>query len=221
MTNQVKNDILKYFINQKLFGYSYHNHLNLHFYNSFDSTLPNTLEALEDSATNCYLCDLSKSRKCTLFGYGNKKSKLMFVCDEVTKSEDESNTFYSGNSGELLSTMIEKVLKLRKEEVYISNLLKCKSPKEASSSDLDTCSSYLFKQIEIIKPKIIVAVGEKVYKYLMKDENDFLKNRGKSFDFYDTLLIPIFSPLHLIKNPSLKKDTYLDMLKIKNLYEGI
>ena len=126
---------------------------------------------------------------------------------------------FVGNGGEKLAKMIECDLKIKKEEVYTTNLVKCRGTKEASFQNFESCNCYLLKQIDIIKPKIIVAVGERVYDYLLKNSGDFLKNRGKVLSFNSTILVPIFSPLYLLKNPSLKKDTYLDMLKIKNLYE--
>jgi len=221
MTKQVKKEILKYLHNQKLFGFNYHSNIDINFYSSCDFNLPNSLDDIRNSVANCYLCELSKSRKNTLFSYGSEQSKIMFICDEPTKSEDELGVFYSGNSGELLSKMIESVLNIKKEEVYITSLVKCRGTQEASFQNFESCNCYLLKQIEIIKPKLIIAVGEKVYNYLMKNSEDFLKNRGKSLNFNSSILIPIFSPIHLLKNPSLKKDTYLDMLKIKNLYEEL
>ncbi|WP_418179137.1 uracil-DNA glycosylase [Aliarcobacter lanthieri] len=219
MTKQVKNQILKYLYYQKLFGFDYHSNLNINLYSSCDFNLPSSLKELKNSVDNCHLCELSKGRKNTLFGYGKEQSKIMFICDEPTKSEDETGFFYSGNSGELLSKMIENVLNIKKEDVYITNLVKCRGAKEANFQNFESCNCYLLKQIEIIKPKLIIAVGEKVYSYLMKNSEEFSKNKGKTLNFNSSILIPIFSPIYLLKNPSLKKDTYLDMLKIKNLYE--
>ena len=204
MTNKVKNQVLKYLYNQKLFGIKYHSDLNINFYSSCDFALPNSLEELKKSVTNCYLCDLSKTRKHTLFGYGSQNSKIMFICDEPSKSEDDLGSFFVGNSGDMLAKMIEGSLKIKKEESF---------------QNFESCNCYLLKQIEVIKPKIIVAVGERVHDYLLKSSGEFLKNRGKVLSFNSAILVPIFSPLYLLKNPSLKKDTYLDMLKIKNLYE--
>ncbi|RXI27382.1 uracil-DNA glycosylase [Aliarcobacter trophiarum] len=219
MTNKVKNQVLKYLYNQKLFGIKYHSELNINFYSSCDFSLPNSLEELKKSVENCYLCDLSKTRKHTLFGYGDINSKLMFICDEPSKSEDELGAFFVGNAGEMLAKMIEGSLKIKKEEVYTTNLVKCRGKQEAKIQNFDSCNCYLLKQIEIVKPKIIVAVGERVYDYLLKNSGSFSKDRGKVLNFNSTNLVPIYTPLHLLKNPSLKKDTYLDMLKIKNLYE--
>jgi uracil-DNA glycosylase family 4 len=125
----------------------------------------------------------------------------------------------SGKPDNIVEKMIEGSLKIKKEEVYTTNLVKCRGTKEASFQNFESCNCYLLKQIEVIKPKIIVAVGERVHDYLLKSSGEFLKNRGKVLSFNSAILVPIFSPLYLLKNPSLKKDTYLDMLKIKNLYE--
>lgn len=221
MTNKVKNQVLKYLYNQKLFGIKYHSDLNINFYSSCDFALPNSLEELKKSVSNCYLCDLSKTRKHTLFGYGNQNSKIMFICDEPTKSEDELGSFYVGNSGELLSKMIENVLNIKKEDVYITTLVKCKSLNGATNSSFDTCNDYLLKQIELIKPKLIVSLGEKTYSYLMKNGDNFFQIRGKMLNFNSIALIAVYSPTFLLRNPSLKKDAYYDMLKIKSFMEEL
>lgn len=220
MTSQVKNRVLKYLNNQKLFGFQYHKELNINLHSSCDFNLPNSLNELEKSVKNCYLCDLSKSRKNVLFGYGNISSKIVFIYDMPTKSEDEVGSFYFGNSSELLAKMIENVLNIKKEDVYTTTLVKCRTNGELSFANCESCECYLFKQIDIIKPKLIVAVGDSVYSYLMKDKDNFFKNRGKVFNYNSSLLIPIYSPMYILKNPSVKKDSYLDMLKIKEIYEG-
>lgn len=119
MTNKVKNQVLKYLYNQKLFGIKYHSELNINFYSSCDFTLPNGLEELKKSVSNCYLCDLSKTRKHTLFGYGNQNSKIMFICDEPSKSEDDLGSFFVGNAGEMLAKMIEGSLKIKKRKFIL------------------------------------------------------------------------------------------------------
>ncbi|WP_198305291.1 uracil-DNA glycosylase [Arcobacter vandammei] len=220
MTIKVKNQVLKYLYNLKSFGYSYHDDFDIGSFDIKNQNLPNSLVELHKISENCYLCELSKSRKKVLFGFGSPKSQIMFIQDEPSSSEDELNSFYVGNSGEILSKMIENVLNIKKEEVYITSLVKCKSLNGASNSNFDTCNDYLLKQIDIIKPKLIVALGEKVYSYLLKS-GDFLANKGKFLKFNDTQIISIYSPSFLLRNPSLKKETYFDMLNIKSFLEEL
>lgn len=221
MTKSVKNQVLKYFYNLKTFGFIYHEPFDIFTNNVKNFKLPNDITKLQDSAEHCYLCELCKVRKNVLFGHGNTNSKIMFITDEPTKSEDELKAFYVGNSGELLANMIENVLNIKKEDIYITNLVKCKSLNGFTNSNFEVCSSYLFKQLELIKPKLIVALGEKVYSYLMKNEDNFLQIRGKKLSFNSISLIAIYSPIFLLKNPSLKKDAYYDMLKIKDFMEEL
>ena len=168
MTKTVKNQLLKNLNYLKSFGYEYHETINFISSEIKNVKLPDNLELLKNSVQHCYLCDLCKSRKNVLFGYGKNNSDIMFISDEPSNSEDELGVFYSGKSGELLTKMIENVLLIKKEDVYLTTLVKCKSLNGLNNSNIDTCNDYLIKQIELIKPKLIVALGEKSYSYLLK-----------------------------------------------------
>jgi uracil-DNA glycosylase family 4 len=173
MTKTIKNQILKNLYYLKSFGYEYHESLDFFSTEVKNFKLPNNLNELKNSVEHCYLCELSKSRKNVLFGYGNSNSDIMFIGDEPSNSEDEMGIFYTGKSGELLSKMIENVLNVKKEDVYLTTLVKCKSSNGLNNSNIDTCNDYLLKQIELVKPKLIVALGEKAYSYLLKNSDNF------------------------------------------------
>ena len=221
MTKTVKNQLLRNLYNLKSFGYEYHETLDFFSSEVKNFKLPNNLDALKNSVEHCYLCELCKSRKNVLFGYGNANSDIMFISDEPSNSEDEMGAFYSGKSGELLTKMIENVLNNQKEEVYLTTLVKCKSLNGLNNSNIDTCNDYLLKQIELIKPKLIVALGERTYSYLLKNNMNFAQIRGKDLVYNGITLIATFSPSFLLRNPSSKKDAYYDMLKIKNYMESL
>ena len=221
MTKTVKNQLLRNLYNLKSFGYEYHETLDFFSSEVKNFKLPNNLDALKNSVEHCYLCELCKSRKNVLFGYGNANSDIMFISDEPSNSEDEMGAFYSGKSGELLTKMIENVLNIQKEEVYLTTLVKCKSLNGLNNSNIDTCNDYLLKQIELIKPKLIVALGERTYSYLLKNNMNFVQIRGKDLVYNGITLIATFSPSFLLRNPSSKKDAYYDMLKIKNYMESL
>ncbi|WP_368030804.1 uracil-DNA glycosylase [Arcobacter sp. s6] len=221
MTKTVKNQILKNLHNLKSFGYEYHESLDFFSTEVRNFKLPNNLNELKNSVEHCYLCEHSKSRKNVLFAYGNPSSDIMFISDEPSNSEDEMGIFYAGKSGELLSKMIENVLNIKKEDVYLTTLVKCKSSNGLNNSNIDTCNDYLLKQIELVSPKLIVTLGEKAYSYLLKNSSDFAQVRGKELSFNGISLIATFSPSFLLRNPSSKKDAYYDMLKIKNYMENI
>lgn len=220
MTNKIKNELLRHLNCLKSFGFDYHEPFDFSSFSSKNIKLPNNLIELKKSVEHCYLCDLAKCRKNILFGYGNVNSKLMFIYDEPTKTEDELGIHYSGKSGELLVKMIENVLLVPKEEVYITTLVKCKSLSSPGSQNIEVCSDYLLKQIELIKPKLIIALGEKTTHYLTKNGDNFSQIRGKELFFNNIPLIATFSPSFLLRNPSLKKEAYYDMLKIKKFLES-
>jgi len=126
-----------------------------------DLTLPNTLEKLQKQALECHLCQLSKSRTNVVFGEGNTNADLMFVGEAPGSNEDSTGKPFTGRSGELLTKMIEKVLLIRREDVYITNIVKCRPRDNAEPTPIEahTCQPYLLKQIELIQPKFIVALG--------------------------------------------------------------
>ncbi len=180
-------------------------------------TLPNTLESLKKQAMECHLCILSKSREKVVFGEGNPKAKLMFVGDAPSSSDDSEGKIFTGRSGELLTKMIEKVLGLSREDVYITNILKCKAldTQTPSSAHTHTCHPYLLKEIALIKPTVIVTFGALAYQYLTNDDSTLEKVHGTLHKKDTYTIIPTYHPNHLLRNPSVKKEVFGDLLKIK------
>lgn len=222
MTKSLKNRILYKLNFLKSMGYDYHEIISITNMDVDSNNLPNNLAEFKEMVENCSLCDLSKSRKNILFGEGNADSEIMFITDEPTASEDDMKEFYVGKSGELLAKMIENVLPLKKEDIYITSLVKCKSFDGFKTSHFSSCSAYLYKQIDIIKPKIIVTLGEKCFQYLTNDFNSsFNQARGHVTKFKNSELVPMHSVGYLLRNPSSKKEAFQDMLKIKSILESI
>ena len=219
MTKAVKNKILYQLNFLKSLGYEYHEMIKMTNQEINSNSLPDNIYSLRNIVENCYLCELSKSRKNVLFGEGDLNASLMIIADEPTSTEDELKSFYIGKTGEQLSKMIENVLPLKKEDVYITNLVKCKSSNGMDASHYKSCSTYLHKQIELINPKLIVTLGEKVYQYLSNDMSSFNKVRGQVMNFRDYKVVPTHSVSYLLRNPSSKKEAYYDMLKIKSILE--
>jgi DNA polymerase len=220
MTKAVKNRIIYQLNFLKSIGYEYHNIINFLNKEVNSNTLPNDIKSLESFVENCYLCELCKTRKNVLFGEGSIHSDLMLISDEPTTSEDELKSFFVGKTGEQLIKMIENVLPLKKEDIYITNLVKCKSATGINVSHYNSCSTYLYKQIELIKPKLIVTLGEKAYQYLCSDNIAFNKVRGQIMNFKEYDVIPTHSISFLLRNPSSKKEAFHDMLKIKSILES-
>lgn len=219
MTKAVKNRILYQLNFLKTIGYDYHSMIKFTNKEVNSNSLPNNIEDLKTVVENCYLCELSKSRKNVLFGEGNLNASLMLIADEPTAIEDELKSFYVGKTGEQLVKMIENVLPLKKEDIYITNLVKCKSLNGINSLHYSSCNTYLHKQIELIDPKVIVTFGEKAYQHLCNDTTSFNKVRGQVMSYKEYQVIPTHSISYLIRNPSSKKEAFYDMLKIKSILE--
>ena len=191
----------------------------LEFDKSVAQELPNDLEELKKIVLTCHLCDLAKTRKNVVFGEGDPHAKLMFVGEGPGATEDETGRPFVGRAGGLLTKMIENVLEIPRSAVYIANIVKCRPPgnRVPTQEEAATCIPYLFKQIELVDPKIIVALGATSYRYLTGDKTPITKIRGEIVHFRGKILIPTFHPSFLLRNPSKKKDVYEDLLKIKEL----
>ena len=200
----------------KALGFEYSDPFSVNHKNSFDT--PNSIAELAQNISTCHLCDLSKSRTQSMGGYGNTNAELMIIDFTVSPTDDSENSYYTGRSGESLKKMIENVLQLNVNDVYFTHAIKCKTLNAniPSTSEFNTCKSYLFSQIEFVKPKIIVTLGEDSY-YKVTDENDNFEGvRGHVIDFKKYKLIPIYHPAFLLRNPELKKITLNDLKTIKS-----
>jgi DNA polymerase len=133
--------------------------------------------------------------------------------------EDASGKPFVGRSGELLTKMIENVLLISRNDVYITNIVKCRPSNNdiPTPSQAHTCQPYLMKQIELIRPKLIVTLGATAYHYLTGDDTDISKIRGTIHKQNGYTIIPTYHPSYLLRNPSAKKDVFDDLLKVKNL----
>lgn len=181
--------------------------------------LSDDLEGLHVSIKSCHLCDLSKSRKQSMSGIGNKNADLMIIDAVVSASEDESAQYYAGRAGSSLRKMIENVLELSVEDVFYTHAIKCKplNSNKPSESEYNSCKPYLLRQIELIQPKIIMVLGEDAYDLFSQTKEEFAQVRGHILDFKTYKLIPIYHPQFLLRNPSLKIETFNDLKLIKSL----
>jgi DNA polymerase len=187
---------------------------------SKSTMLPDDFFSLENSVKECHLCNLSKIRKNVVFGEGNKNAKLMFVGEGPRAGEDESGKVFVGLAGDIVTNIIEKVLGLKREDVYIANIIKCRTPENRvpTMEEASACKPYLMKQIEMLKPEIIVALGSTSFHHLTGEYDTSISSvRGEVLTLGDSKLIPTFCPYFLLRNPSSKKDVFKDMLKVKSL----
>ncbi len=173
------------------------------------------LDALREEFKNCQLCALAQTRTRLVFGDGNPGARLMFVGEAPGFDEDKQGLPFVGAAGQLLTKIIE-AMKLKREDVYIANCLKCRPPQNRNPfpEEIKTCSPILLKQIQIIQPKIICALGKFAAQTLLSTEEPISRLRGRFFNWNGVKLIPTFHPAYLLRNPGDKKLVWEDMQKI-------
>ena len=181
--------------------------------------LPNSIGELKKQADNCHLCSLSKSRNHVVFGEGNLDADIMFIGDVPMEIEDAQGRPFLGRGGEMLTLMIEKVLGLLREDVYITNFIKCHTlnNQEPKEIEIQTCQAYILKEIELVNPKIIVTLGEFSYHHLYGDKISLNEIRGSLLMYKNHKLTPTYHPNFLLKNPSFKQVVFEDLKKIKTI----
>lgn len=208
--------ILENLYRLKALGYTYTDPITPNI-QSASNALPDTLINLSHAISKCYMCDLSKSRSQSMSGYGNPHARIVFVDAYVSAAEDEEAGYYVGRSGVMLRDMIEKVLLLKIDDVYITHAVKCKpfGFQTPSESEYRSCSPFLSKQLELIKPDVIVTLGADAYQSLSGDSSDFERIRGEIIPFGNAVIVPMYHPLYLVRNPSLKKEAMRDLQTIK------
>ncbi|HLD74211.1 MAG TPA: uracil-DNA glycosylase [Bdellovibrionota bacterium] len=179
------------------------------------SPLPNALPALEKMVSTCVKCKLSQGRTQTVFGTGNTKADIMFVGEGPGRDEDLQGKPFVGRAGQLLTKIIQ-AMGFERSDVYIANIVKCRPPNNRGPlpDEVESCTPYLLKQIELIKPKIIVALGSYAARFLLKTETPISKLRGEFFDFHGAKLLPTFHPAFLLRNPNMKRPVWEDMQKV-------
>ena len=173
------------------------------------------LAALEKEFQNCQMCALGRTRTKLVFGSGNPEAQLMFVGEAPGFDEDRKGLPFVGAAGQLLTKIIQ-AMKLDREKVYIANCLKCRPPNNRNPlpTEMATCNPILMRQIEIIRPKVICALGKFAAQTLLQSEQPISRLRGRFFEIHNTRVIPTFHPAYLLRNPADKKLVWEDMQKI-------
>jgi len=207
---------LKYLYNLKALGVDYIDILES---KQSDDSLPDDIDDLRELVDSCFLCELCQTRAKTVFGEGSLSSDIMFIGEAPGAMEDYSGRPFVGRAGTLLTKMIERVLNISRSDVYIANVIKCRPPENRipTPTEATTCKPYLLKQIEIIEPKVIVALGATAYHHLTESSAKISHVRGKVFDFNGIYLIPTFHPSYLLRNEKAKVLAYQDLLTIKRV----
>ena len=171
------------------------------------------LRLIREDIGDCTRCRLHKQgRKQIVFGVGNPNAELMFIGEAPGADEDEQGEPFVGRAGQLLNNMI-KAMGLRREDVYIANIIKCRPPgnRTPERDECETCSPFLMRQIEVIGPKVLVALGAVAAKTLLAVNAPMSELRGRWFDFRGTKLAVTYHPAFLLRDPRQKKETWKDL----------
>jgi len=171
------------------------------------------LRLIREDIGDCTRCPLHKQgRKQIVFGVGNPKAELMFIGEAPGADEDQQGEPFVGRAGQLLNNMI-KAMGLRREDVYIANIIKCRPPgnRTPEREECETCSPFLMRQISAIKPKVLVALGAVAAKTLLAINAPMSEFRGHWYDFRGTKLAVTYHPAFLLRDPRQKKETWKDL----------
>jgi len=173
------------------------------------------LKLLREEIGDCQRCKLSQGRNNIVFGEGNPHSKLMFIGEGPGRDEDMQARPFVGDAGKLLTNLIVK-LGLKREDVYIANIVKCRPPhnRNPEEDEIITCRPFLGKQIDIIKPRIIVCLGRIAAHALLEVSTPISKLRGSFSRYKEIEVMPTFHPAYLLRNPKDKWLTWEDMQKV-------
>lgn len=153
-----------------------------------------------------------------MFGVGNPEADLMFVGEAPGGDEDRQGEPFVGRAGQLLTRIIEAI-QFTREEVYIANVIKCRPPgnRNPEWDEVAACEPFLFRQIDIIRPKVIVALGKFGAQTLLRTEEPISRLRGRIFDYRGAKLVPTFHPAYVLRNPASKREVWEDMKLVKRL----
>lgn len=180
-----------------------------------NAAAPNTLDGIAKEIAACTLCALHKTRNRTVPGQGYPSPDIMFVGEAPGADEDAQGLAFVGRAGKLLTRMLEK-LGLSRDEVFIANILKCRPPDNRTPlpDEIELCRPYLERQIKLLKPKAIVALGGTAVRGLLGNETPISKIRGVWMTYQDTPLMPTFHPSYLLRNQKARWDVWADMLEV-------
>lgn len=174
-----------------------------------------TLEDLRQFIGDCHRCQLGDTRTTLVYGTGSQKADIVFVGEAPGRDEDIQGEPFVGKAGQLLTRIIG-AMGLSRQDVYICNVIKCRPPQNRNPLpvEVNTCKPFLIRQIEIISPRIICALGSFAAQALLETDIRISMLRGQFHDFYGIPLMPTYHPSFLLRNPNRKADVWEDIQKI-------
>jgi len=180
------------------------------------------LKELSAEVEGCAKCQLAETRTNVVFGQGDPHARLVFIGEAPGADEDARGLAFIGRAGQLLTRIIEAI-KLDRSEVFICNILKCRPPGNRTPTSIETecCLPYLMRQLDVIRPRIICALGNSAAQTLLKTKSPMNRMRGRFHQFGDAILMPTYHPAALLRNPAYKKDVWEDVQMIQQELEKL
>lgn len=174
-----------------------------------------TLEEIRNAVASCQRCVLCRQRRNTVFGEGNPNARLMFIGEGPGADEDLQGRPFVGRAGELLDKMI-RAMQFSREEVYIANIVKCRPPdnRMPAPEEAAECLPYLRRQIELIRPEVIVLLGATAVKYLLNVTTGISRLRGRWLSYENIPVMATFHPAFLLRKEEAKRDTWNDLQQV-------
>jgi uracil-DNA glycosylase len=175
-----------------------------------------SLAELETVAQQCTACRLHRGRTQVVFGVGNAQAKLMFVGEAPGRDEDLQGEPFVGRAGQLLTRIIEAI-GMKRQDVYITNVIKCRPPnnRNPEADEISRCEPYLIRQIALVKPRLIVALGTFAAQTLLKTKLPISQLRGRFHTYQGVRVMPTFHPAFLLRNPERKRAVWEDMQAVQ------
>ena len=178
---------------------------------------------LEQQVRDCHRCDLHQTRTQTVFGVGNRQADLMIIGEAPGADEDRQGEPFVGRAGQLLNAMLQAI-GLQRQQVYIANILKCRPPnnRDPSVEEAAKCQDYLFRQIELVQPKLILVVGRIAAHHLLNTDTPLGKLRGQICrePHSGIPMLITYHPAYLLRSPKEKRKAWLDLLLAKKTLQG-
>ncbi len=180
------------------------------------SVLPGDLLGLAQKVSGCEACSLSQTRTQTVFGCGDPGARLMFVGEAPGAEEDRRGEPFVGRAGQLLDRIITQGLKLTRDQVYIANVLKCRPPenRDPRPEEVQSCKGFLEKQIELVNPELIVALGKPAAAFLTGEETSLKRLRGQSPLYKGIPVVVTYHPAFLLRQPQFKAECWRDLQRV-------
>jgi uracil-DNA glycosylase family 4 len=187
----------------------------LSLFEASDKTLGDTLLKTREDLGECTRCKLHKTRNKIVFGDGSPKADLVFIGEGPGADEDAQGLPFVGRAGKLLTQMIE-AMGLRRGDVYICNVVKCRPPenRQPEKDEVTACSPFLFRQLDVLKPKVIVCLGSTAAQTLLQTNRGISHFRGEWLDFRGYKMLATYHPAYLLRNPGAKGEVWKDLQKV-------